>query len=214
MFIPVSSFECFRGMVVPLCCLDLYAIVTEALPRVNANVTVIHSASASPGWMAKLVAMAMVVVGVLPLFKVIKERKTDVKLHGSSVRHHFDFIMSFTACFCLKPQSPDNLQPWCLSPLCTFSLLTLVHLPCSSAAPQFVIRPRDQIVAQGRTASFPCETKGNPQPAVFWQKEGSQVRANNVTKHLISYMGRYLLCQRYQHSALGFSLLYAQLRSA
>ncbi|XP_038829618.1 roundabout homolog 2-like [Salvelinus namaycush] len=42
------------------------------------------------------------------------------------------------------------------------------------AAPQFIIRPRDQIVAQGRTATFPCETKGNPKPAVFWQKEGSQ----------------------------------------
>uniref|UniRef100_A0A3B3SB02 Roundabout, axon guidance receptor, homolog 2 (Drosophila) n=1 Tax=Paramormyrops kingsleyae TaxID=1676925 RepID=A0A3B3SB02_9TELE len=42
------------------------------------------------------------------------------------------------------------------------------------APPQFVIRPRDQIVAQGRTATFPCETRGNPQPAVFWQKEGSQ----------------------------------------
>uniref|UniRef100_A0A8K9XFW0 Roundabout, axon guidance receptor, homolog 2 (Drosophila) n=1 Tax=Oncorhynchus mykiss TaxID=8022 RepID=A0A8K9XFW0_ONCMY len=42
------------------------------------------------------------------------------------------------------------------------------------AAPQFIIRPRDQIVAQGRTATFPCETKGNPQPAVFWQKDGSQ----------------------------------------
>uniref|UniRef100_A0A8C5GT74 Roundabout, axon guidance receptor, homolog 2 (Drosophila) n=1 Tax=Gouania willdenowi TaxID=441366 RepID=A0A8C5GT74_GOUWI len=42
------------------------------------------------------------------------------------------------------------------------------------AAPQFVIRPRDQIVSQGRTATFPCETKGNPQPAVFWQREGSQ----------------------------------------
>ncbi|KAM5124848.1 LOW QUALITY PROTEIN: roundabout homolog 2-like [Callospermophilus lateralis] len=40
--------------------------------------------------------------------------------------------------------------------------------------PQFVVRPRDQIVAQGRTATFPCETKENPQPAVFWQKEGSQ----------------------------------------
>jgi hypothetical protein len=38
-----------------------------------------------------------------------------------------------------------------------------------------VVRPRDQIVAQGRTVTFPCETKGNPQPAVFWQKEGSQV---------------------------------------
>ncbi|XP_075710606.1 roundabout homolog 2 isoform X15 [Rhinoderma darwinii] len=42
------------------------------------------------------------------------------------------------------------------------------------APPQFVVRPRDQIAAQGRTATFPCETKGNPQPAVFWQKEGSQ----------------------------------------
>lgn len=52
-----------------------------------------------------------------------------------------------------------------------------MSLVLDSAAPQFVIRPRDQIVAQGRTASFPCETKGNPQPAVFWQKEGSQVRA-------------------------------------
>ncbi|KAF7218452.1 transcript variant X9, partial [Nothobranchius furzeri] len=40
--------------------------------------------------------------------------------------------------------------------------------------PQFVIRPRDQIVSQGRTATFPCEAKGNPQPAVFWQKEGNQ----------------------------------------
>ncbi|XP_021567653.1 roundabout homolog 2, partial [Carlito syrichta] len=42
------------------------------------------------------------------------------------------------------------------------------------APPQFVVRPRDQIVAQGRTVTFPCETRGNPQPAVFWQKEGSQ----------------------------------------
>ena len=48
------------------------------------------------------------------------------------------------------------------------------------AAPQFVIRPRDQIVAQGRTATFPCQTKGNPQPAVFWQKEGSQVRTAKI----------------------------------
>ncbi|XP_058268612.1 roundabout homolog 2-like isoform X2 [Hemibagrus wyckioides] len=41
-------------------------------------------------------------------------------------------------------------------------------------APQFVVRPRDQIVMQGRTATFPCEAKGNPQPAVFWQREGSK----------------------------------------
>ncbi|XP_043532778.1 roundabout homolog 3 isoform X5 [Chiloscyllium plagiosum] len=41
--------------------------------------------------------------------------------------------------------------------------------------PQIVVRPRDQIVAQGRSVIFLCETKGNPPPAVFWQKEGSQI---------------------------------------
>ncbi|RVE63618.1 hypothetical protein OJAV_G00138080 [Oryzias javanicus] len=41
-------------------------------------------------------------------------------------------------------------------------------------APEFVVRPRDQIVAQGRTATFPCETRGKPQPTVFWQREGSK----------------------------------------
>ncbi|XP_069470643.1 roundabout homolog 3 isoform X2 [Ambystoma mexicanum] len=45
-----------------------------------------------------------------------------------------------------------------------------VHVP-----PQLVTRPRDQIVAQGRTVTFHCDTKGNPPPAVFWQKEGSQI---------------------------------------
>lgn len=38
-----------------------------------------------------------------------------------------------------------------------------------------VVRPRDQITAPGRTVTFLCGTKGNPPPAVFWQKEGSQV---------------------------------------
>ncbi|CAB1352357.1 unnamed protein product, partial [Coregonus sp. 'balchen'] len=41
--------------------------------------------------------------------------------------------------------------------------------------PEIVVRPRDQITAQGRTVTFLCGTKGNPPPAVFWQKEGSQI---------------------------------------
>ncbi|XP_068600500.1 LOW QUALITY PROTEIN: roundabout homolog 3 [Brachionichthys hirsutus] len=45
-----------------------------------------------------------------------------------------------------------------------------VHVP-----PQIVVRPRDQITAPGRTVTFLCGTKGNPPPAVFWQKEGSQM---------------------------------------
>uniref|UniRef100_K7FYD7 Roundabout guidance receptor 3 n=1 Tax=Pelodiscus sinensis TaxID=13735 RepID=K7FYD7_PELSI len=44
-----------------------------------------------------------------------------------------------------------------------------------SVPPRLVTHPRDQIVAQGRTVTFHCETKGNPPPAVFWQKEGSQI---------------------------------------
>uniref|UniRef100_A0A3B4GE55 Roundabout guidance receptor 3 n=1 Tax=Pundamilia nyererei TaxID=303518 RepID=A0A3B4GE55_9CICH len=45
-----------------------------------------------------------------------------------------------------------------------------VHVP-----PQIVVRPRDQITTPGRTVTFLCGTKGNPPPAVFWQKEGSQI---------------------------------------
>lgn len=52
-----------------------------------------------------------------------------------------------------------------------------------------MVRPRDQIVAQGRTVTFPCETKGNPQPAVFWQKEGSQVSPLNVNFSSLSHYG-------------------------
>ncbi|XP_004641439.1 roundabout homolog 3 [Octodon degus] len=45
-----------------------------------------------------------------------------------------------------------------------------VHVP-----PQLVTQPQDQMAAPGDDVVFQCETKGNPPPAVFWQKEGSQV---------------------------------------
>ncbi|XP_065816159.1 roundabout homolog 1 isoform X3 [Labrus bergylta] len=44
-----------------------------------------------------------------------------------------------------------------------------VHVP-----PAFVVRPRNQVVGVGRTVTFQCEATGNPQPAIFWQQEGSQ----------------------------------------
>uniref|UniRef100_H3A0E4 Roundabout guidance receptor 1 n=1 Tax=Latimeria chalumnae TaxID=7897 RepID=H3A0E4_LATCH len=40
--------------------------------------------------------------------------------------------------------------------------------------PHYVVKPRDQVVAVGRTVTFQCEATGNPQPAIFWQREGSQ----------------------------------------
>lgn len=42
--------------------------------------------------------------------------------------------------------------------------------------PQIAMKPRDQIATQGRSITFQCSTTGNPPPAIFWQKEGSQVR--------------------------------------
>ncbi|XP_031427685.1 roundabout homolog 1-like isoform X1 [Clupea harengus] len=42
-----------------------------------------------------------------------------------------------------------------------------------SVPPAFAVRPRNQVVGVGRTVTFQCEATGNPQPAIFWQREGS-----------------------------------------
>ncbi|KAM6370616.1 roundabout homolog 3 [Pluvialis apricaria] len=40
--------------------------------------------------------------------------------------------------------------------------------------PQLVTGPRNETVSPGQSVTFQCQSKGNPPPAVFWQKEGSQ----------------------------------------
>ncbi|XP_040006242.1 roundabout homolog 1-like isoform X4 [Xiphias gladius] len=56
--------------------------------------------------------------------------------------------------------------------------LSLSYLHCNSIPqympPAFAIRPRNQVVTVGRTVTFQCEATGNPQPAIFWQREGSE----------------------------------------
>ncbi|XP_029372602.1 roundabout homolog 1 isoform X4 [Echeneis naucrates] len=52
------------------------------------------------------------------------------------------------------------------------SAMLTVHV--MSVPPAFVVRPRNQVVGVGRTVTFQCEATGNPQPAIFWQREGSQ----------------------------------------
>lgn len=68
----------------------------------------------------------------------------------------------------------------CLLCLASFALPTTEsQLPFLSLSfpvpPQFVTKPQNQTAAPGENVSFQCETKGNPPPAIFWQKEGSQV---------------------------------------
>lgn len=100
------------------------------------------------------------------VFRPTGEWPTEKSLHGSLIGS--SCILLVFAWNPPKAWDSPALVHWCTN--------AAVFAPFTPAAPQFVIRPRDQIVAQGRTATFPCETKGNPQPAVFWQKEGSQVR--------------------------------------
>ncbi|XP_061734081.1 roundabout homolog 2 [Nerophis ophidion] len=50
------------------------------------------------------------------------------------------------------------------------SAMLQVHVP-----PQIADKPRDQVASQGRSVTFQCGTTGNPPPAIFWQKEGSQM---------------------------------------
>ncbi|XP_068601861.1 roundabout homolog 2 [Brachionichthys hirsutus] len=50
------------------------------------------------------------------------------------------------------------------------SAMLQVHVP-----PQIAMKPRDQIATQGMSITFQCSTTGNPPPAIFWQKEGSQM---------------------------------------
>ncbi|XP_067364559.1 roundabout homolog 2-like isoform X1 [Channa argus] len=50
------------------------------------------------------------------------------------------------------------------------SAMLQVHVP-----PQIASKPRDQIATQGKSLTFQCGTTGNPPPAIFWQKEGSQM---------------------------------------
>ncbi|KAM6173865.1 roundabout homolog 3 [Erethizon dorsatum] len=66
-----------------------------------------------------------------------------------------------------------------------------VHVP-----PQLVTQPQDQIAAPGDDVVFQCETKGNPPPAVFWQKEGSQVLL--FPNQSLQPTGRFLVSPRGQ----------------
>ena len=44
-----------------------------------------------------------------------------------------------------------------------------------AAQPSFLVTPQDQIVTIGRRAILRCQVTGNPAPAVFWNKQSSQV---------------------------------------
>lgn len=39
----------------------------------------------------------------------------------------------------------------------------------------FSVKPQDQKVGLNGIASFDCQAKGNPQPSIFWAREGSQM---------------------------------------
>lgn len=67
-----------------------------------------------------------------------------------------------------------------------------VFMPCASpppVPPQIATKPRDQVSTQGRSVTFECGTTGNPPPAIFWQKEGSQVGSGGGHRALTPVLG-------------------------
>ena len=46
------------------------------------------------------------------------------------------------------------------------------HIKFLSAKPKIVQAPVDVIVKEGSPAKFVCNATGDPQPTVFWEKEG------------------------------------------
>lgn len=65
----------------------------------------------------------------------------------------------------------------CVDLVLAFLTLANLQLLLPPVPPIFGVRPRNQVVQVGRRVTFQCEALGNPQPAIFWQREGSQVNA-------------------------------------
>ena len=68
---------------------------------------------------------------------------------------------------------------------------------CLAASPTFLIRPKDQLVAVGRTVTLQCVVTGNPAPTVFWSKG-----AQEVSKTLHLAINRSNIDQLYSKSTM------------
>ncbi|MEQ2162307.1 Roundabout 1 [Goodea atripinnis] len=75
-------------------------------------------------------------------------------------------------CWRTRVWSSTALFKETLSPPSAGGKMILTYL--GAVPPTFAVRPRNQVVSVGRTVTFQCEATGNPQPAIFWQREGSE----------------------------------------
>ncbi|XP_063058202.1 roundabout homolog 1-like [Engraulis encrasicolus] len=101
---------------------------------------------------------------------IVRWRKED----GDLPKGRFDILEDNT--LSLRRVSPADVGSYtCLAEnmvgKAESSASLTVHV--KSVPPAFVMKPRNQVVAVGRTVTFQCEASGIPQPAIFWQREGS-----------------------------------------
>ncbi|GAA6094897.1 roundabout homolog 1 isoform X1, partial [Tachysurus ichikawai] len=112
-------------------------------------------------------------------------------MSGKSHRHHpSPYITALTATGSCQKHHSSTFHPIStlvsvvigntdthIRALINIYFLTHTHTHThTSVPPVFAVRPRNQVVGLGRTVTFQCEATGSPQPAIFWQREGSQVR--------------------------------------
>nr|XP_023016691.1 roundabout homolog 2-like [Leptinotarsa decemlineata] len=75
-----------------------------------------------------------------------------------------------------------------------------------NSPPTFIERPRDQKVSLNGVVEFHCSATGNPQPSVFWSKEGSQILmfSDNSNGHMHVNAHGTLRIQGVQREDAGF----------
>lgn len=71
----------------------------------------------------------------------------------------------------------------------------MFHVLFLPAKPRIVQQPADVIVNEGSSAKFVCNATGEPQPTVFWEKDGKAPMFPNAY-----YYERRFFVTRYGHS--------------
>ncbi|XP_055334826.1 protein sax-3-like [Paramacrobiotus metropolitanus] len=98
-------------------------------------------------------------------------RKTD----GRSVTQDTRFAVEEDGGLRIEHVSPSDEGAYvCQADNLHGSATATAHLTIHTR-PTFLFAPRDQIVSVNSMVSMECVTTGNPPPAVFWSKEGSQI---------------------------------------
>jgi hypothetical protein len=68
--------------------------------------------------------------------------------------------------------------------VCVLVFLPFVHadptevVDSNPKPPDFLSRPQNVTVAEGKAATFTCRVKGHPSPVVSWDRDGDRIKSD------------------------------------